>query len=203
MTALASELRDSGFARIKASRCEDALSIAQTLGEVAHIPGIAPMQILVPRVEDQSRASSYSGIYGMKPFPLHTDTLCPHKVYHQPRRYPFMANVEKLSIALTPEMASLIRNAVESGEYASTSELCARPCTSGSGGARSSKTRSRSCAACGQMVSPAGRGASRIWTRSRPRPGSGWTRGSARIRQGDSAESCLPFAAPPGPRTTW
>ena len=34
-----------------------------------------------------------------------------------------MANVEKLSIALTPEMASLVRNAVESGEYASTSEL--------------------------------------------------------------------------------
>jgi len=34
-----------------------------------------------------------------------------------------MANVEKLSIALTPEMAGLVRKAVESGEYATTSEV--------------------------------------------------------------------------------
>ena len=34
-----------------------------------------------------------------------------------------MANVEKISIALTPEMAGLVRRAVESGEYASTSEV--------------------------------------------------------------------------------
>lgn len=33
-----------------------------------------------------------------------------------------MANVEKITIALTPEMASFVRDAVESGEYASTSE---------------------------------------------------------------------------------
>lgn len=34
-----------------------------------------------------------------------------------------MPNVEKLSIALTPEMAGLVRGAVESGEYATTSEV--------------------------------------------------------------------------------
>jgi antitoxin ParD1/3/4 len=34
-----------------------------------------------------------------------------------------MANVEKLSIALTPEMAGLVRQAVASGEYATTSEV--------------------------------------------------------------------------------
>ena len=34
-----------------------------------------------------------------------------------------MANVEKLSIALTPEMAGLVRGAVESGEYATASEV--------------------------------------------------------------------------------
>ncbi len=33
-----------------------------------------------------------------------------------------MSTVEKITIALTPEMASSVRNAVESGEYASTSE---------------------------------------------------------------------------------
>jgi antitoxin ParD1/3/4 len=34
-----------------------------------------------------------------------------------------MANVEKLSIALTPEMATVVREAVSSGEYASSSEV--------------------------------------------------------------------------------
>ena len=34
-----------------------------------------------------------------------------------------MANVEKLSIALTPEMVAVVRQCVESGEYASSSEL--------------------------------------------------------------------------------
>lgn len=34
-----------------------------------------------------------------------------------------MAHVEKLSIALTPEMAAVVRQCVESGEYASSSEV--------------------------------------------------------------------------------
>ena len=34
-----------------------------------------------------------------------------------------MATVEKMSIAHTPEMAALVREAVESGEYASSSEV--------------------------------------------------------------------------------
>ncbi len=34
-----------------------------------------------------------------------------------------MATVEKLSIALTPEFAADIRNAIATGEYASTSEV--------------------------------------------------------------------------------
>jgi antitoxin ParD1/3/4 len=34
-----------------------------------------------------------------------------------------MAHVEKLSIALTPEMAAIIRYRLESGEYASSSEV--------------------------------------------------------------------------------
>ncbi len=34
-----------------------------------------------------------------------------------------MANVEKLSVALTPEMAAMVRGAVESGEFASSSEV--------------------------------------------------------------------------------
>lgn len=34
-----------------------------------------------------------------------------------------MANVEKISVAVTPEMAAAMRDVVESGEYASTSEV--------------------------------------------------------------------------------
>jgi antitoxin ParD1/3/4 len=34
-----------------------------------------------------------------------------------------MSNVEKLSVAVTPEMAALMREVVEAGEYASTSEV--------------------------------------------------------------------------------
>ena len=34
-----------------------------------------------------------------------------------------MANVEKVSVALTPEMLAVVREAVESGEYASSSEV--------------------------------------------------------------------------------
>lgn len=34
-----------------------------------------------------------------------------------------MPNVEKMSIALTPEMAALVREAVETGEYATSSEM--------------------------------------------------------------------------------
>ena len=34
-----------------------------------------------------------------------------------------MSNVEKISVALTPEMATMVRQAVERGEYASTSEV--------------------------------------------------------------------------------
>lgn len=34
-----------------------------------------------------------------------------------------MSSVEKLSIALTPEIASAVRDAVEAGDYASSSEV--------------------------------------------------------------------------------
>lgn len=34
-----------------------------------------------------------------------------------------MANVQKVSVALTPEMLAVVREAVESGEYASSSEV--------------------------------------------------------------------------------
>ena len=81
-----------------------------------------------------------------------------------------MANVEKLSIALTPDMAGLVRSAVESGEYPTNSEVVR-------GALRERKQR--------RALQPraieeprllweeglaSGLGASRTWTRSRRRP---------------------------------
>jgi antitoxin ParD1/3/4 len=43
--------------------------------------------------------------------------------YYKIRRVFVMANVEKVSVALTPEMLAVVREAVESGEYASSSEV--------------------------------------------------------------------------------
>jgi antitoxin ParD1/3/4 len=43
--------------------------------------------------------------------------------YHMAWRYLIMANVEKVSIALTVDMAAVVREAVASGEYASSSEV--------------------------------------------------------------------------------
>lgn len=34
-----------------------------------------------------------------------------------------MSNIEKISVSLTPEMAQMLRGAVASGDYASTSEV--------------------------------------------------------------------------------
>jgi antitoxin ParD1/3/4 len=40
-----------------------------------------------------------------------------------PWHNPLMANVEKLSVALTPDMAAEVRAAVEDGDYGSVSEV--------------------------------------------------------------------------------
>jgi antitoxin ParD1/3/4 len=45
------------------------------------------------------------------------------KYSYQPARGLAMPNVEKISIALPPEMVAVVRQAVETGEYASSSEV--------------------------------------------------------------------------------
>jgi len=59
---------------------------------------------------------------------------------------PFMPTVEKLSIALPPEMADLLHEAVKSGEYASASEVFAMHCGHGSGSANWRRWISENCA---------------------------------------------------------
>ena len=43
--------------------------------------------------------------------------------YYRSEELRFMSNVEKISIALPPEMVAVLRQAVETGEYASSSEV--------------------------------------------------------------------------------
>jgi antitoxin ParD1/3/4 len=54
-------------------------------------------------------------------FGLHLVGILPTNVLRV-RRYP-MSKVEKISVALTPEMAQMVKAGVSSGDYASSSEL--------------------------------------------------------------------------------
>ncbi len=83
MNNCAIELREAGYTCIKTTSANDALSVARNLGEIATISGIAPAQTLIPHVSDSQPTSSYSGIYGINSFPLHTDMA--H--WHIPPRY--------------------------------------------------------------------------------------------------------------------
>ncbi len=59
----------------------------------------------------------------MTPLPFVLQTVCQtHTMVMQRKNGICMATVEKITIALTPEMAGFVRNAVDAGEYASTSE---------------------------------------------------------------------------------
>lgn len=74
MNDLAAELRETGWARVEAINAgEPTLEIARRLGSISAISGVAQVQELIPRSLDQASASSYGGIYGLEPFPLHTD----------------------------------------------------------------------------------------------------------------------------------
>lgn len=53
--------------------------------------------------------------------PLEGGKRAPRRLWHQ---YEFLlTSVEKISIALTPDMAATVRQAVKSGDYASASEV--------------------------------------------------------------------------------
>jgi len=74
MNDLAAELRETGWTRVEATNADEpTLEIARRLGSISAISGIAQVQELIPRSLDQSSANSYGGIYGLEPFPLHTD----------------------------------------------------------------------------------------------------------------------------------
>jgi antitoxin ParD1/3/4 len=43
--------------------------------------------------------------------------------YHWGKEGLFMSNVQKVSVALTPEIVAMLKDAVDTGEYTSTSEV--------------------------------------------------------------------------------
>ena len=74
MKDLAADLAEKGYVRVKAlTATETTFALARRLGLVSVVPGISPVQRLVPRVVEQFSPTSYSGIYGHGKFPLHTD----------------------------------------------------------------------------------------------------------------------------------
>jgi len=67
-------LDQNGFVKFSCNSFdENTLEIAQTIGCVASLPGIAIVQTLRPCGIETKQKNSYSGNFGMGEFPLHTD----------------------------------------------------------------------------------------------------------------------------------
>jgi len=49
------------------------LDVASEVGDISLLPGVRPSQQLIPRVKTKHGPNTYSGIYGLDEFPLHTD----------------------------------------------------------------------------------------------------------------------------------
>jgi len=81
---LRQEIEASGFAFLREHRTGvESMRVARDLGSVVHLPGVAEIQHLSPKHESSSAPNTYSGNYGTREFPLHTDLA--H--WHLPPRY--------------------------------------------------------------------------------------------------------------------
>ena len=67
-------LAKNGFVRFRSdSSIISTLDIASAIGDISSVSGVKPVQTLMPRLEENSEKSSYSGNFGYSEFPLHTD----------------------------------------------------------------------------------------------------------------------------------
>lgn len=81
---LRKEIEASGFAFLREHRTGvETIRVAKDLGSVVHLPGVSEIQHLSPKHESSSAPNTYSGNYGTREFPLHTDLA--H--WHLPPRY--------------------------------------------------------------------------------------------------------------------
>lgn len=67
------QLETSGFALLKVGAQVSTIDVARGLGEVCDLNRIAQVQTLVPKPIASCGGSSYSHLFGMGEFPLHTD----------------------------------------------------------------------------------------------------------------------------------
>jgi Arc/MetJ-type ribon-helix-helix transcriptional regulator len=81
-----------------------------------------------------------------------------------------MPNVQKVSVALTPEFVALLKEAIETGEYTSASEVIPR-CATGKNAALIRTRTRKNCAGSGRTELKAAQAASSRSMRSRKRPG--------------------------------
>ena len=73
-TDVTTKLAIDGFATIDGRLPEiSGVSAFSGLGELVRLPGVAEVQVLAPRHEDQAPLNTYSGNFGIQEFPLHTD----------------------------------------------------------------------------------------------------------------------------------
>lgn len=74
MDDLRTAIEGYGFTRLQAdSEAESTVEVAQRIGTISKIPGLQPTQRLVPRAAAEVPSGSYSSLYGLGSFPLHTD----------------------------------------------------------------------------------------------------------------------------------
>lgn len=68
------QIGDYGFAYLPAfNRSLTTIQIAMELGEPIEISGIPVVQRIIPREKDKAPKNIYSGTYGLREFPLHSD----------------------------------------------------------------------------------------------------------------------------------
>jgi hypothetical protein len=99
-----------------------------------------------------------------------------------------MANVEKVSVAQTAKMAAMMPQAVESGEYASASEVCAKPCVIGSFAGRSAIKSSLNWDGNGTRALPA------VWQQRAMKPSPAFEPGWMRSSPATALHDVLPQA---------
>jgi len=68
------ELKSKGFALLRSYLPRlDTTTAISTLGDCIQLEGVEKVQILSPKKQEDSTPNTYSGIYGLQDFPLHTD----------------------------------------------------------------------------------------------------------------------------------
>lgn len=81
---LLAEIETKGFALISSYLPElDTVNAASRIGKTLDLPGVNRVQVLTPKNKEQATPNTYSGIYGLENFPMHTDLA--H--WEEPPRY--------------------------------------------------------------------------------------------------------------------